>query len=229
MRLARPFTLALAVVATLTLSVPAAAAPTNAVGSSAAAKLPTVSQLRGARLAPADLPDGYRRDRSRDNTSSTSHSSDPKCSRMLADLEASDGPDAPRSVHSKFHADRDLGPFVGNSIGVWRTGRVPAASLAALRALLRTCPRWTETDTDGTSTTVRLRPLPLPRLGTDRVGLRMRITVHGVIDVYARADLAAVRLGNALTVVSVVSIFAPPDVSLTQLTRTSVTRLKHIL
>jgi hypothetical protein len=197
-----------------------------------AATLPTDAELRSARVKLADLPGPYQRDYSPDEDStSTSASNDPECSRKLAALDSDDGDaSAPRAAGAKFRLDRTTGPFVESSLAAWRTKGPAVDGMAEIRSLLRSCDQWTETDTDGTKATVRLSRLAMPSIGSDRVALRARITVRqGALAVTARADMAVVRVRNAVTLVSVVSFGKPEGVSLVGLSRLSTTRLRAVV
>jgi hypothetical protein len=210
------------ILATIVSSTPAAFATSAA--------LPTLTELRSARIKLSDLPGSYQRDYSPDDdSSSTSSSNDPVCSRKLDKLNSQD-PDAtaPRKAASKFRLDMTTGPFVSNSLGAWRSRGPAVAGLRQIRSLLRSCHRWTETDTDGTKATVRLSPLRLPALGSDRVGYRAKVTVRqGLYAVTVRADLAVVRVRNAVTIVAVLS-FGASDVSLVDLAALSTDRLRAV-
>jgi len=195
------------------------------------ATLPTLTELRSARIKLSDLPGSYRRDYSPDDeSSSTSSSDDPECSRKLADLNSDDNDStAPRKAQSKFRLDRTTGPFVSSALGAWRTKAPAVDGLQAFRSLLRSCDRWTETDTDGTRATVRLSRLPMPALGSDRIAFRARITVRqGALALSAHADLAVVRVRNAVTLISVASFGAADGVDLVDLARLSTSRLRAV-
>ena len=216
------------VLVTVGSGAPAASAGTR----EPAATLPTLTELRGARVKLADLPGSYQRDYSPDEAStSTSSSDDPECSRKLAELEGNDGDaTAPREVGAGFRLDRTTGPFVDSTLAAWRTKGPAADGLAQIRSLLRSCDRWTETDTDGTQATVRIARLAMPTIGSDRVAFRARVTVRqGAIAITARADMAVVRVRNAVTLVSVVSFGEPEGVSLVGLSRLTTTRLHKIV
>lgn len=214
------------ILATIVSSTPAAFAVPRATS----AALPTLTELRGARIKLSDLPGSYRRDYSPDDdSSSASSSNDPECSRKLAGLNGHDSDaTAPRKAESKFRLDRTTGPSVSSSLRAWRSKGPAVDGLRRIRSLLRSCDRWTETDSDGTKATVRLAPLPMPALGSDRVAFRAKVTVRqGLYAITARADFAVVRVRNAVTLVAVLS-FGASDVSLVHLTALSTNRLRAV-
>lgn len=224
----RTFLTAATVLASVLLVTPPASATTRAT----AIELPSLGELRGARLTLADLPGSYVRDRSRDSgSSSVSSSNDPACSRRLAELNDNDnGGAAPRKAESKFRAEKTVGPFVESSVSAWRTKAPAVEGFRNLRALLRVCDRWTETSPDGSVSTVWLTRLPLPRLGSERLAFRVRITVReGALAITARADFAAVRVRNTVTLVSVVSFGPAGAVRLADLARLSTDRLGAVV
>jgi hypothetical protein len=210
------------------LFVPSAGAATRGPSAS----LPTLTELRAARIKLSDLPGSYRRDYSRDtDTPSTSSSSDPRCSAMLEALNGDDGDStAPRKAEVKFSLDRTVGPFVENSLAAFRSKAPAVAGMTQIRSLLRACDRWTETDTDGTKATVRLTRLAMPALGSDRLAFRARISVQqGAYTITARLDLAVVRVRAVVTMVSVLSFGSPEGADLIDLTRRSTRRLQAVL
>lgn len=218
---------AIAVAVTTTLT----ASPAAVADQRTALALPTLAEVRGARITLADLPTSYQRDRSPDSDdSSASTSTDPECSRMLAELESLDEQaPAAREAEARFRNDPIAGPFVVSSVAVWRSKAPAVQGMAAVRALLRACDRWTETFDDGTRAVVRLARLSVPKLGSDRLGVRAtaRISVDGVA-ISARADMALVRIGRAATMLSVGS-FGRPDVNIVELSRIGTKRLRAIL
>jgi hypothetical protein len=207
--------------------------PTASAGTrDLSATLPSLAELRSARIRLADLPGSYQRDYSPDEDStSTSTSNDPECSRKLAALETDDEDGtAPRQTEAKFRLDRLTGPFVESSLAAWRTKGPAVDGMSQIRSLLRSCDQWTETDPDGTSGTVRLSRLAMPSIGSDRIALRARITVRqGALAVTVRADMAVVRVRNAVTLVSIASFGAPEGVNLVELARRSTTRLRAVV
>jgi len=224
---ARLMAAAIAVAVTTTLT----ASPVAVASQRTALALPTLAEVRGARIALADLPAAYQRHRSRDSDdSNASSSTDPECSRRLAELESLDEQaPAAREAEAKFRNDPIAGPFVISSVAVWRSKAPAVQGMAAVRGLLRACDRWTETYPDGTMAIVRLARLSLPKLGSDRLGLRATVTVRqDGFAISARADMALVRIGRAATMLSVGS-FGRPDVSLVELSRISTKRLRSIL
>jgi len=224
---ARLLAAAIAVAVTTTLT----ASPVAVASQRTALALPTLAEVRGARITLADLPTSYQRDRSPDSDdSSASTSTDPECSRMLAELESLDEQaPAAREAEARFRNDPIAGPFVVSSVAVWRSKAPAVQGMAAVRALLRACDRWTETFDDGTRAVVRLARLSVPKLGSDRLGVRAtaRISVDGVA-ISARADMALVRIGRAATMLSVGS-FGRPDVNIVELSRIGTKRLRAIL
>jgi hypothetical protein len=206
---------------TATASLPASGVPS--------ASLPTRKQVRRALLTRADLPAGYQVDRSTSTDApSTSTSSDPACSSKLAEMESATGAKASRSAGVAFQADA-VGPFVSHAIGVWRTKAPAAAGMSAMRSLLRACDRWTETEKDGSQLTFRLARQPFPKLGTERVALRLTVTARGTISMSVRADVVAVRVRNAVSLLTVTRLPGTGTVTLAPLVRVSTARLKNLV
>jgi hypothetical protein len=213
---------------TVVAVVPAASATTK----DPSAALPTLTELRTARLKLSDLPSDYRRAYSGDgSSSSTSTSSDPACSKKLDELDNDDsGGTAPREAKADYRLDKTVGPFVGTAVAAWRTRAPAIEGIASIRSLLRACDRWTETDTDGTTATVRLTRLPMPALGAERIAFRAKITLHqGLLAITARADFAVVRVRSAVTAVNVISFGAADGIDLVGLTRLSTSRLTAVV
>jgi hypothetical protein len=76
---------------------------------------------------------------------------------------------------------------------------------------------------------VRLSRLPMPALGSDRIAFRARITVRqGALALSVHADLAVVRVRNAVTLISVASFGAADGVDLVDLARLSTSRLRAV-
>jgi hypothetical protein len=192
--------------------------------------MPTEAELRSARLTVADLGAGFHRDRSETTSGeSTSTSSDPACTGALEMLVATDaGLEPVRKARSAFASDSFV--LVENTLGAWRTKAPAVKGIAGLRALLGACVRWTETDAEGMTATIRIRELTLPELGSDRVGIRARITLsQDATSVTARVDFVVVRVRNAATFLSVVRIGAATAPDVVDLSRLSTKRLRAVL
>jgi hypothetical protein len=213
----------------VTLAVACAFALAGPAAPAIADTLPTRGAVRDALLARADLPAGYVKDRPSTGGSGTSSSSDPACSHRLEELNTNTGRrKAPRSATSAFRDDRTVGPFVEHSVGVWPRRHPAVSGMKALRSLLRACDRWTETDTDGTRASVRLARLRMPQLGDERVAMRVTFTVRDVITVTARVDLVAVRVKNAVSLLSVTRLPSAANVDLEELAVLTTTRLRGL-
>ena len=227
------------VITTVAAAVVALMAATTVVGAPGAVAspgdgtgaLPTLTELRSARIKLSDLPGDYRRDLSEDSdSSSTSTSTDPGCTAKLEELNSSNPDTAPRTVKKAFRLDKVTGPFVESSLRAWRTKAPAVKGIATIRSLLRACDRWTETDVDGTTAAVRLTRLPMPALGDERVAFRARFTVEqGEFVIVAHADFAVVRVQNAVTFVTVLGFGPSRGVDLVDLTRLSTNRLEAVV
>jgi hypothetical protein len=137
---------------------------------------------------------------------------------------------APRETSVAFRLDRTFGPFVGSSVGAWRTKAPAVQGIAEIRSLLRACDGWTETEADGTKAVIRLSRLPMPALGNERIAFRAKITVHqDSVVLTVRLDFSAVRVRTAATSVSLVSFGTVDGVNLIDLTRLSTNRLKAVV
>ena len=135
-RIAAPAVAAVLAVVTALTGAPAAGATTR----DPSASLPTLTEVRGARIKLADLPAAYRRDVSPESdSSSTSTSNDPVCSRKLEALNSGgSGTGAPRKAERGSRDDKTVGPFVTSN-----GGHQHAAAAAGMAAIRSCCARAT--------------------------------------------------------------------------------------
>lgn len=193
------------------------------------ASIPTLSELRSARLKPSDLPSDYRRDYSGDSPGDAiASSTNPDCSRRWEARNRKTT--AVSKVNINFRLERDTGPFVSNPIAVWEGRRAPKVLMHWYRKLVRDCDQWTQTYSDGLRMTIRLELLPMPAVGSERLAYRARLSARsGGVAVSARADFVAVRVHNAITRVGISSFFGGSGLDYVALGRTSAARLSATL
>jgi hypothetical protein len=193
------------------------------------AAIPTLAELRSARLNLSDLPSDYRRDYTGDSPSTAiASSTNPDCARRWQARNRKTT--AVSKVNIKFRLDRDYGPFVANPVAVWDGSRAAKALMDWYRRLVRDCAQWTQTDADGLKMTIRLERLPMPAIGSERLAYRARLSARsGGVAVNARADFTAVRVQNAITRVGITSFFGGSGLDYVALSRTGTSRLSAVL
>jgi hypothetical protein len=197
-------------------------------GTAQAASLPSLTEVRGALLRGSDLPGDYTRDHS-ESTSTTAHSSAPRCSATVSD-GALYSPIRESFTHAtrSFTAGR-LGPWVGSGVAVWRAKVGAADYMQYLRRALRNCDAWSEVDNDGIRYRIRLAPLAFPQLAADTVALGYTVIQRGTVDIIGHADVTVMRVRNAVTIVTQSRTGTGATVDHEALARLSVTRLRTIM
>lgn len=189
--------------------VPTAKTPVNTL---------TSGQIKGALLRLSDMPTGFTRDKSKDDSADT-----PSGCKKLDALD-----DFDKRVLAKGEAKftgGTFGPFVDEAVSVPR--QAAKVYYDQFRDAMQACHRFRAETDDGTNSNATLTGLSFPTFGDDTFAAQMRIApIPMVGSVYV--DLVVVRLGNALMLLSEAQVAAPPDgSSVEQLCRTAVKRLQR--
>lgn len=145
-------------------------------------------------LTLADMPSGWSQEAIAEDEDGDDEDTNTFC------LEEDPNPDikATGKAEARFSAGT-FGPMIYNLAGVYSNQDDIQQRFAIMRDALQNCTTWTDTDDAGEETTYTLSPMSFEQYGDETIALRMGLDG-------GQADIVAIRQGNLLITVMLISI-----------------------